>query len=489
MKLLLPRGLAFERLWFRGIAAAVVLFAGLAALAPGYGYLSVTVLVILALGTSSFRLLVMVLVFGMVSTLPQIAAVAELVQVDLLPGTSLNFVGLVRTALAGVTTVICAAWLTKQWGTSKPYGRWVVILLGYATAGLVWVPRWALGEGLRSLVQWYLAFGVFLLSMYVAQRRRSVFDFMRLGLVLALILSIGSLVTQNFLPEITEQGVTDLDRGARLIGLTVSPNLLAGNLTVFATVGFVFFVTPRIGRRWRSMGGLAFVVTLIPLALTFSRSGWIGVGLGVGLALWLRRKWLWLLPIGLLALVVIVSPLGNRFLGDWQAALSGSDWATTRGFQNAYGRIEYLWKPAVAELVTPASAVIGRGPGTAQAWAFSYSSDALHSELLQIWLDYGLVGLGVFLMLFWQAAWHSYRLFRYSRSPLFSGLGLAGLSVMAAMLPKMLWDHLFNGPNGWLLLIVLGLVLGIEKTAVLDLPERRPRRLTEAHMNADVTTG
>jgi O-antigen ligase len=166
-----------------------------------------------------------------------------------------------------------------------------------------------------------------------------------------------------------------------------------------------------------------------------------------------------------LAILLFSTSIGERFLGDWQAVLAGADLASARGYQNAHGRLDLVWGQAIRELVTPWTMAWGNGAGSAQAWAYTNTGGGLHSEFLEIFLDFGFLGVGLLLLAFGIILRRVFNLFRTATDPMGKALGLGGLCVFAAMLPCFVWQHVFNGPTSWFLLIVWGLALGAEHWA------------------------
>lgn len=461
---MMPTNRSLPRLRFNVILAISVLgFGVLTSIYPQMVLQLAVVILLLLCAVRADTLLLAIFVFAVVSTLPGIGLATAIIEVEVTSGVTVNFFGLVRTLLAALTMGWVVLLIQKQWGLVRRHGLPFLILWGYAVVSLVWTPRWALGEGLRTIVYFSLAFGVYFVALYISSRL-PVGDAQLLlwVAILALVIGIGSLINFNVLQEISEAGETNLDRGERLAGLAASPNILAGNLSIFIGLAMAFVLTPNAPRVWRQVAWGVIGVSVVPLMFTLSRSGWIGAGLAVALALALRRKWIWLTAFGMVtATILFGSSLGHRFLGDWQLALAGADLGLTRGFQNAYGRMEYLWLPALRQLTTPAGVVIGRGAGTAQAWAFGYFGVGMHSEFLQNWLDFGTLGFLIMIMGFWGEIRRAYKLFHQGRhSPLQAALGLGSLCVFAALLPKFLWDHVYNGSSSWLLFIIWGIMSG-----------------------------
>jgi hypothetical protein len=50
-------------------------------------------------------------------------------------------------------------------------------------------------------------------------------------------------------------------------------------------------------------------------------------------------------------------------------------------------------------------------------------------------------------------------------------MGIMGLAVIASMVPKLAWDHVFNGPSGWLLLMTSSLAVGASRWSRQDAGE------------------
>jgi O-antigen ligase len=416
-------------------------------------------------------LLIFVLIFVPVSTFPAFTEYAASIEIEILAGLRINFMGMIRTALACVLFLHTIIIMKNNWRIVWKDAKWFVLFWAYAALSILWSPRWAYTESWRLLVQLTLAFCLYVFILQFAYREEQAMLVVKALFVLAIVFTIGSLINSTFLPEMSEAGISNMDRGERFIGLAASPNILAGNLAIFISIGMAFLSIPKISLRWRRRAILIIILSAIPLLLTISRSGWSGVGLAWIIIALLRRKWHWLAIFMVIGIGVMISPIGERFLGDWRLAIGGQQLSTVRGYQNAYGRIEDTWLPAIRALVTPGSVVVGRGVGVAQSWAFSELTQAMHSEILQIVIDFGIIGFGLLSLGFLFVIRRSLKILRTRSWPFMKAMGIMGLAVIASMVPKLAWDHVFNGPSGWLLLMTSSLAVGASRWSRQDAGE------------------
>jgi O-antigen ligase len=445
------------------IMALMVLLAALSAVSPLIAFYLAILTILLYSFIDRRILLIFILVFIPISTFPAISDFAARVEIDVLANLKINFMGLVRTSLAGVLFIHAFIILKRHWRTVWPDARWFILFWAYAVFSFFWSPRWAFNEGSHLLVELTFAFSLYVFVLQLAYREDQARMMVKAIFILAIVITIGSLFNFTFLPEISEAGITDLDRGERFIGVAASPNILAGNLAVFISLGLAFLSVPRFSSAWRRKAILVILLSAIPLLLTYSRSGWLGVGLAGASIVWFRRKWNWIVIFLVVGIGVMISPIGGKFLGDWRSAIGGEKLAGVQGFQNAYGRIDYVWLPTIRALETPQGVIVGRGAGGAQAWAFANTGQAMHSEVLQILIDFGLIGMGFLGLGFFFVIRRSLKILRSKSEPFVKALGIGSLAVIASMLPKMAWDHVFNGPSGWLLLMTVSLGVGASR--------------------------
>jgi O-antigen ligase len=439
----------------------------LAALRPELGLLAAIFALLALLAVKDEYLLLGILIFGVISSMPKLGVLGGLIEIPLTGTTAINFFGVLRTALAALTTVRVGMLIYEDWRLVR-LNRMFLYLSAYALLSLAWVQRDAVGESMRRLVHLLLSLGTFYLAAAVGTRKDRAIRFLREVGALAVILSAGSLFAMKFVAESNEAGLNEsLLRDSRLVGIMSSPNALAGSLAVFIAISAALLSCSTLPRRLRTLSWVVVVLSTTALTLTLSRSGWIGALLAILMMLLMRRRWGVLLSIGCLGLILLaVSAVGQKFLGDWRSILQGADLAEAQGYQNAYGRVAELWRPAIEQLVTPRSIWVGRGVGTTQYWAAPSIYKGLHSEFLEIWLDLGSIGAGILLLGFWTMVQRSLRLFARSRDPIGKAHGVAAIGAILAMVPRFVWDFVFNGLPGMLLFATCGLALGATRWAL-----------------------
>jgi hypothetical protein len=437
------------------LVAPAVLFLGLLlVLPPGVAVFFAVILAAIMTFPRIDDLLIVAILFAVVSTLPGLDEGGTR-QVTVAPGVATDLRGLTRIILTCAVMLRLGILAIQQRGVLR-HNYWFIAGLTYVAVSLAWTTAIAGGEALRTVLYFALTFSIYFLTAQVSTQPSRASRLVKWLLATAVVVALASLMASSYEPTVSENPYTE-DRGDRLAGIAASPNLLAGNLAIFIAVGLSFFAVSGLPSPWRLMGGATALVCMVPLVLTFSRSGWLGAMLAAATIAVFTGRWRWLVGGGAAVVAVLLfTVVGDRFLGEWRLVWQGVSLADARGFQNAYGRIELLWKPAIDALLTPATSLTGNGAGTAQTWAWQNVENGLHSELLQDVIDFGVIGTGLFVLGFSSQVRRSWRLLR-TASPMAYALGLASLGALAAMTPKFAWDHVFNGPNGWFLAMAFGL--------------------------------
>lgn len=196
-------------------------------------------------------------------------------------------------------------------------------------------------------------------------------------------------------------------RCARARGFFSSYMTLAGVLSLTLLVNFPRWLLGPISRPWFA---LAWLTSLAGLAATYTRGAWIGFSSGV-LVVWVSmRPPRWLLPVGFLAVGVVIL-FGPLHLRERALTMTDANDATVRE------RI-YMWRSGIA--MWRERPWLGLGPGGvkreyryyAQADALRQRTGHVHNSALQTLVETGVAGL-----LAWSWIWVAFyrqavRLFR-----------------------------------------------------------------------------
>jgi O-antigen ligase len=250
--------------------------------------------------------------------------------------------------------------------------------------------------------------------------------------MMRLIVTVGAL---SAVVGIVEYGVLNFDslgqrpRGTLGHYMTYSGLLM---LVVCATAARLLYE-----RRDRAWPALVMPALAVALALTFTRSAWVGACVGVGLLLMLRDLRLFgVLPVAA-ALFLALAPTAviNRAY-------------STFDLRDPTNRDRLAMVEAGTEIVRRYP-LTGVGPNVVrevypnyrQANAVDATPPHLHNVPLQIAAERGLPALAVWLWFIAAAAGHLWRRFRLDRSRY---LAAAGLGALAAMLAAGLFEYNFG---------------------------------------------
>jgi putative inorganic carbon (HCO3(-)) transporter len=224
----------------------------------------------------------------------------------------------------------------------------------------------------------------------------------------------------------------------------IHPNELAGALLLFLPVSLA-----GVGRQGSRRGWLDPVVRLVPLlialffgavlALTQSRSAWIGVAAGLGAMAWLRWRWArWLLLAAVLLLALALAYVGPQ--AAMQAIFQSADLpaaGTMLSTVNLQGRIQ-IWNRALYAIQDFPLTGCGLGTFRRVVQVFyplflvgpDFDIGHAHNVFLQVALDVGLPGLIAYLALVGTALWIGWRVARSpDRDYRWLGLGIVGALV------------------------------------------------------------
>jgi len=226
--------------------------------------------------------------------------------------------------------------------------------------------------------------------------------------------------------------------GLRVQGFMGHYMTQAGLLALFgaAALALVFFLRDKSRWAW----GLGFVLCLPALALTLTRSAWIGlVAASCFILLLYKPKALVIIPV-LIGLFFLVGPKNMK-----QRALSIF---SLRGFSNAE-RVEYV---KAGLKIIGENPLHGTGPDTVdkifQYPQYGLSEDAkrnvhLHNNIIQIAAERGLPALAAWLAFLGWALVSLAKLYRRG-APELRALAVASMSVMIALFVGGMFEYNFG---------------------------------------------
>ncbi len=187
----------------------------------------------------------------------------------------------------------------------------------------------------------------------------------------------------------------------RIMSTLREPNALGAYLILPFTAVTVWLLKAQVNRQRLYLSAL-LIVHGLAIALTFSRSAWLGTIVAAGLVVWWRfstpfvrfMKRYWWVGVALLAALVItgVTLRNNQFV---QSYLTHS---TPEAVQDLDSN-DYHWLLVRKGLEGIAAQPGGHGPGTAGIVSIQNPNGAFLTEnyFVQIGYEVGIVGLGVFV--------------------------------------------------------------------------------------------
>jgi O-antigen ligase len=246
-------------------------------------------------------------------------------------------------------------------------------------------------------------------------------------------------------------------RGAlSVIGMHANELGLMFNMA-FALALFCIFSMPGGFGRW--MMGLAIVILIVAITLTFSRGAYLGFFAVLAYFLYTQRKF----RIMLLGLVLIPATILLMPQAVVERATTG---AQDRNIDTiTAGRFESIWRPLMPEVQS--SPIIGNGLNSI-LWSEPAQRGAIlkvghpHSAYLGVLLDLGLLGAVVVFLFFW----HMRRLFNTlaerSAEPVWRGFFRGATACILLLLVQGLTDDRFTPtfPQTFLWL-AYGMALGL----------------------------
>jgi O-antigen ligase len=304
----------------------------------------------------------------------------------------------------------------KRLPSSKLYLIWVVIgvylyfsmWLGTAN-GISPAPLWTSDPNFAIWKDYMLVPLVFVATAVVVEDRKSIKTIMILTIITLVI------IDRSCILEDMQRSWAAFDESKRDRGpLAWGANLTAAYLVQFTmfTWGVLQFVK---GKLYKIIGLGAIAASLFALLYTFSRGGYLSALVGI-------------LILGILKDRKLLIVLGV-FLLTWQTVVPTAVHQRIEMTQNATGELDTsaqtrveLWKESWQSIKE--SPVLGKGYATFRYGQHAGNLADTHNLFVKVWVETGIVGLAMVLVLFQQMISLGYRLFRRANDPLYRGLGL-----------------------------------------------------------------
>ena len=232
--------------------------------------------------------------------------------------------------------------------------------------------------------------------------------------------------------------VFQIVREERLTGFMGHYMTQAGLLILFCSVALSIFLFSK--QKHRYLWGAGFILALVPLALTLTRSAWVGLFVAVVLILLLYKP---------KTLIVIPIAMGLFFLaGPQNIKQRAIDIFSLKDLSNIY-RIEYL--KAGVQIIKDYP-LLGTGPDMTddvfQNPKYELSDQArdnvhLHNNIIQIAAERGIPAL-ISWLVFMVWAFVSLLKLLIKRNPAILPLAVAGLAALSALATAGLFEYNFG---------------------------------------------
>lgn len=274
----------------------------------------------------------------------------------------------------------------------------------------------------------------------------------------------------------------------RIQATFVHPNPFAFYLVLLFALFLGQALTASGRRKWISLCIVA--VSGVLLVQTYTRSAWIGA-LAVVFVFGVFQSRVLLLVAPLVVGLVFrgVSSIGARL----EDPMGGSFASRLE----IWGTLLERWRDVTSQGQTPVTVaierIIGLGPGGFGSLLFSDQIVWPHNDYLRVLVEYGVLGLILFLLLYAIVMVMAYRTWRMSRGPI-GAIALSLIAVSFAYLIVSITDNLFamtvNQVYFWTIAgIVAALHMNAEREAAApksSLAHRHERRTMQARVSSAV---
>ena len=310
----------------------------------------------------------------------------------------------------------------KRLPSSRLYLIWLVISvylyismwLGVAN-GISPAPLWTSDANFATWKEYMLVPLVFVATTLVVEDRKSI-KMVIIFTAITLVIIDRSCILEAMSRSWAAFDETKRDRGPLVWGA----NLTAAYLVQFAMFiwGVLQFVK---SRKYKVIGFSAIAASFFALLYTFSRGGYLAALVGILILGFLKdRKLLILLGVFLLTWQMVVPNAVRQRILMTKSSTGELD-------ASAQQRVE-LWNESWQSIKE--SPLIGKGYATFRYGQHAANLLDTHNLYVKVWVETGIIGLLMILILLEQMLSLGYRLFRGGTNSLFQGLGL-GLFLAA----------------------------------------------------------
>jgi len=245
-----------------------------------------------------------------------------------------------------------------------------------------------------------------------------------------------------------------INRGIGILGIQIKgvfPKIAANGVgDISALVGIVSFVRLISYDRNRSFYFIVFVVSIITLILSQSRSPLTGFLLGITLILFLSKKIKWIVFLTLIGVIVVFTSFLNIFIEFFMRGQS------KELFWSLSGRIP-AWKVTLS--VFMGNPILGYGAYAAGRFfvglKYGYMMSSLHSDWVETLIGTGILGFS-FLLICLIAVWWTILKASNLKNPLCNQLRLEILGILMLLT----FRSIFSVPLIWHSAIPWRLVIG-----------------------------
>ncbi len=287
--------------------------------------------------------------------------------------------------------------------------------------------------------------GFFYLIIHLFKRRQQLHAWLMLTVLVGFLLSMYGMY-QFFVGVPVESAWVDADLHpwltSRVYSVFDNPNVFAGYLTMLAPVSLGLLWSAKDLKKKILLGAIFFSVVVNSL-LTFSRSGWMGLMAAVLVFLWLagRRGLIVLLLLSLIIGIVSSERLFERVMSIFDPGETSHSYRLIV-WQESGTMLREHWLTGIGmghlvyrQIYPTYMLTRGKRP---------YHS---HNTFLQYAIEFGLVGLGLFLWFLFRTFKRGLQILRRTEDRFIFHATTGSLAAVAGLLVQGLGDHVVYMPK------------------------------------------
>ena len=263
----------------------------------------------------------------------------------------------------------------------------------------------------------------------------------------------------------------------RIVGTLGWPNTLGAYLAANIVIGLMIWLCNGLKGHWNTLLFLVSVFGVLPLVLTFSRGSWLSLILGLMASFtlaWLRG-WITLNVVPKLALMASPGVVFALAFADSIMARFGENTIDVRFQLNDVAFTMIYDKPFLGVGINTFTEVL-RAYDDTGVWYYFF--EPVHNAFLLIASETGIIGLGLFMLLFLTAMWEAWAASSIS-DRFVSIFSISLVGALTAIAFSNIGDvHLRTETVYALFWVVIGLIMSM-----------RRMQLAEAHAQQDARVG